>query len=99
MSSAIRRVGIVAKRGLVGATEHLARLEASLRERRVDVVYEADIAAVTGNAALAGARSREDLPHHVDLVIVLGGDGTLLSMATRIAQAKRDIPILGVNFG
>jgi NAD+ kinase len=47
----------------------------------------------------APRRSREDLPADVDLVIVLGGDGTLLSMATRIAQGGRDIPILGVNFG
>ena len=44
-------------------------------------------------------RSRDDLPKDADLVIVLGGDGTLLSMATRIATAGRDIPILGVNFG
>ena len=29
----------------------------------------------------------------------MGGDGTLLSMATRTAQSGRDIPILGVNFG
>jgi NAD+ kinase len=99
MSTAIRRVGIVAKHGLVGATEHLARLETWLRERRVDVIYESDVAAITGGPAMASARSREDLPHAVDLVIVLGGDGTLLSMATRIAQAGRDIPILGVNFG
>ena len=29
----------------------------------------------------------------------MGGDGTLLSMATRTAQSGRDVPILGVNFG
>ena len=39
------------------------------------------------------------LPAQVDFIIVLGGDGTLLSMATRTAQSGRDIPILGVNFG
>ena len=99
MSTAIRRVGIVAKRGLVGATEHLARLETWLRERGVDVIFESDLAAMTGDGALGKALSRDELPHAVDLNIVLGGDGTLLSMATRIAQAGRDIPILGVNFG
>jgi NAD+ kinase len=44
-------------------------------------------------------RSKEDLPLDTDLIIVLGGDGTLLGMATRIAMSGRDIPILGVNFG
>jgi NAD+ kinase len=99
MSGGIRRVGIVAKRGLIGAAEHLTRLEEWLRGRGVDIVYEIDVAAVAGGDALSRARTRDDLPHDVDLVIVLGGDGTLLSMATRIAQAGRDIPILGVNFG
>jgi NAD+ kinase len=96
MSSAIRRVGIVAKRGLA-ARDYLDRLVTWLRERHVDVVYESETAAHA--AADAPRRSREDLPSDVDLVIVLGGDGTLLSMATRIAQGGRDIPILGVNFG
>ena len=36
----IRRVGIVAKHGLVAASEHVSRLGAWLRERGVDVVYE-----------------------------------------------------------
>jgi NAD+ kinase len=99
MSTAIRRVGIVAKRGLVGATENLAQLETWLRERQVQVIHEPDIAAVTGGAGRGKVVSRDELPNAVDLIIVLGGDGTLLSMARRIAQAGRDIPILGVNFG
>ena len=62
-------------------------------------MFETDTATLAGDTAGAPTYSRETLPAQVDLIIVLGGDGTLLSMATRIAQSGRDIPILGVNFG
>lgn len=96
----VRRVGLVAKHNLVAASEHLARLGAWLGARGVEAVYSTETAALAGDAA-QGARTatRDALPCEVDLVVVLGGDGTLLAMAARIAQSGRDVPILGVNFG
>ncbi len=82
----IRRVGIVVKPRLPGVEERISKLAAWLRERGVEAVDDQQVA-------------RDRLPHEVDLVIALGGDGTLLAMAGRIGQAGRDIPILGVNFG
>ena len=95
----IARVGIVAKTGLVAASDHLHRLAKWLRDRQLEPVFETDTATLAGDTAGAPTYSRETLPAQVDFIIVLGGDGTLLSMATRTAQSGRDIPILGVNFG
>jgi NAD+ kinase len=95
----IARAGIVAKRGLLAASEHLERLVAWLKARDVEPLFETETATLAGTRSDAARWSRDDLPKHVDLIIVLGGDGTLLSMATRIARAERDVPMLGVNFG
>ena len=95
----IARVGIVAKTGLTAAADHLDRLAKWLRDRDRTVAFEIDTASLAGAKADAPTYSREQLPSEVDLVVVMGGDGTLLSMATRTAQSGRDVPILGVNFG
>ena len=52
-------------------------------------------------ASPAGAETtaKEDLPKACDLIVLLGGDGTLIGMARRIARADVDVPIAGVNFG
>ena len=99
MTARIERVGIVAKQGLLAASEHLTRLGAWLRERGIEPVYETTTALLTPTLGTQANRSREELPNCVDLIVVLGGDGTLLAMADRTAQTGRDIPILGVNFG
>jgi len=95
----IARVGIVAKRGLVAAADHLERLGDWLQRRNIQPLFESETAALAGRSSEEKKYSRDELPNEVDLVVVMGGDGTLLSMATRTAQSGRDIPILGVNFG
>ena len=97
MSHSITRVGIVAKRGLRAAADHLDQLASWLRDRGIEPIFETDTRELT--SARGETRSRDDLPRDVDLVVVMGGDGTLLSMATRTALAGRDTPILGVNTG
>lgn len=92
------RIGIVVKPGLLEARETLTGIEAWLTARAVDAVWATEAAALLP-ASSRTVVAREQLPHHADLVMVLGGDGTLLAMADIIAQADRDVPILGVNFG
>jgi NAD+ kinase len=96
----VRAVGITAKWRLREAASLLDDLAGWLSARGIQPVYEIETArlATSGGADFRSV-TREDLPNEVDLVLVLGGDGTLLSMADRIALAGRDIPILGVNFG
>jgi NAD+ kinase len=94
----VRRVGILAKSHLTAASPHLADIAAWLDGRGVDAIFE------TATAALAPgvnkpAIDKAALAGHADMVLVLGGDGTLLSMADAIGAAGARIPILGVNFG
>ena len=94
----ITRVGLVAKPGLTAAAAELASIAAWLEQRGIEPVVEAETA-MMANLRTRTRASRDELPRLVDLVLVLGGDGTLLGMADRIAQAGLEIPILGVNFG
>lgn len=94
----ITRAGLVARRQLAAARPTLIELASWLEARDVTPVFE------TETAALAGIDGRDvatadALAGRVDLVIALGGDGTLLAAANRIAAAGLDVPIVGINFG
>ena len=92
------RVGIAVKPRLVEARETLAALAAWLGDHRVDAVWTTEAAKLVDGGA-AHVAEREHVPAQVDVMLVLGGDGTLLSMAKAIAESGRDVPILAVNFG
>lgn len=97
--SSIARVGLVAKHNLDAAAGVLAELAGWLEARSVAAVFETETAKLAGLPAGRSTHSRDDLPANCDLIVVLGGDGTLIGMADRIAAAGGDVPILGVNFG
>jgi NAD+ kinase len=95
----IAAVGIVAKRGLTAAAPHLQRLVEWLAARRLPALVDIDTAALIGRAEGLRIVGRNELPALVDLVVVLGGDGTLLAVADLVGAAGRDTRVLGVNFG
>jgi NAD+ kinase len=97
--SDIGRVGIVAKAKLHPVGDLLTDMAAWLTGRGVTAVLDTETASLASATTGFEIREKDRLPLDVDLIVVLGGDGTLLGMADRIAAAGADIPILGVNFG
>lgn len=95
----ITRVGIVAKSHLEAAAGVLADLAAWLDARGVEAVFETETAALASLPPAGPTMGRDALPEACDVIVLLGGDGTLIGMAGRIAEAGVDVPILGVNFG
>jgi NAD+ kinase len=64
-----------------------------LEEHNCQPLLEAHLARHLGCEGIAA----DDISSRADMVVVLGGDGTLISTARIIGE--RDIPILGVNLG
>jgi NAD+ kinase len=90
----IRTVGIISKPGATAEGAALvARVVEWLAARGIAVRCDEPSAAYAGAAAIP----RDQVPEGCDLVIVFGGDGTLLSAARAIAQ--REIPLFAVNLG
>lgn len=90
----IERVGFVIKPHAPDIEKILDELIKYFKERKIEYLLEDEAARKLKEKT---GISREKLPDKVDLIIVLGGDGTLLSIAHLAAQ--KDVPVLGVNLG
>jgi NAD+ kinase len=92
----IRTVGIVSRPRREDIARVVPPLIEWLRMHGAETICDLETGECVG--ALAGQTiDRKQLPEHSDLLIVLGGDGTLLS-AARLA-VNRKVPILAVNLG
>lgn len=90
----MKRIGIFAKRHNTDAVHLAEEVVAWLVEREIEVFVDEPL----GNA-MSDMRGYpgQVIPPQVDMVVVLGGDGTLLSVARLVGDLRT--PILGVNLG
>jgi NAD+ kinase len=90
----IKKVGIVIKPHAPDITRIIKELIEWLKKRHVKCILEKPAAEKIGEKNFV---LREKIADKVDLIIVLGGDGTFLSIAHLAAREK--VPVLGVNLG
>ncbi|MCC6763032.1 MAG: NAD(+)/NADH kinase [Deltaproteobacteria bacterium] len=88
-----RTVGLVVKRGRAEAATLAATIAARLRAREVRVLVEAEL----GELPEVRVVDKPTMARTADLIVVFGGDGTLLGVA-RLA-GPRELRVLGVNLG
>jgi NAD+ kinase len=90
----ISTIGIISKPKIAHASDIVCNLLTWLSQRGIEYRCDEQTAEYAG---LPTFYPREELPDGVDLIMVLGGDGTLLSAARVVAG--RDVPLFAVNLG
>ncbi|GMQ96675.1 MAG: NAD(+) kinase [Gammaproteobacteria bacterium] len=89
-------LGLMVKRDDADASAALRLSLAHLKDHPVELLLEENAAGIADDASLK-ALPLDALARQCDLMIVIGGDGTLLTAAR--AMAESDVPIVGVNLG
>ena len=100
VTSSIKRIGLVLKPHQTDALRTLCELAAWIAGRDITLVGGPEIEREQikhQTGCTVQEVSRDQLAHDVDLILVLGGDGTMI--ATARLMGDREVPVLGVNFG
>ncbi len=95
MATPVLRVGIIVKPRLATAAAVVHQIADWLAVRQIEVILEEETAANVDSPR--GGIPKNEIASACDLIILLGGDGTLLSFARVMNSAH--VPVLAVNFG
>ena len=96
----IKRIGVIVKPHQPDALETLCRLTTWLSERGIAFVGPPDIERERiehKTGCSVEVVSEEELPRRVDLMLVLGGDGTMIATGRMLGDTQ--VPVIGVNYG
>jgi NAD+ kinase len=96
MPKTFQKIGIIGRVRNPGVKETLKTLTDYLLKLKQDFIIESETAESLDNCNLPTV-SRNQLGDHCDLLIVIGGDGSLLNAAHAVVDAE--VPVLGVNRG
>jgi len=91
----IKRIGIISKPRKADLREIIPPLVDWLKKRDVEVYFDKETGAILESAEKC--LTRNEMPGKVDLLVVLGGDGTLLAAAR--SMHRNSVPIFAVNLG
>ncbi|MEK6690486.1 MAG: NAD(+)/NADH kinase [Nitrospirota bacterium] len=89
----MKKIGIITKLNKPEAIEVVKKLNPWLKEKDRDTFIDIETASSIGEKGF----QRSEIPSLVEMIIVLGGDGTLLSVVRLVGNLG--VPILGVNLG
>ena len=89
-----KTIGLIAHTGKSGVAELVNGLAADFEKAGVSVLVETDTAKV---ADRADSKTIADLGRETDLLVVLGGDGTILNVVGKLGDLIK--PIFGINVG
>src|SRR3990167_1662050 len=89
----MKKIGIICKSGRPEPLEILKDLLPWLGKKGLETFLDIETAPMLN----AKGYSRSEIPKIAEVIIVLGGDGTMLNVARLVCE--KGIPILGVNLG
>lgn len=96
MTSQFKTIGLIGKSADPGISDAIEAISQLLSAHGIHVLLDAKTARKTSKTHLDTAERRE-LGQRCDLVIVVGGDGTMLSAANAVCD--NGTPLVGVNLG